>query len=243
MELRNILIANTKDQKRYRINTAATTLGELQDQLISNSGVEVYDRPSQTWMPNPSPINLDNLSFTEGISNTQLNDRNSQLPMAVRYKGQLTNNLMIVLTNTVSKIASGALSRKECYEIIKQNKLLQESIKKTYGRNYTQVSTVNLAAAVGEVPDTPEYSQDITAEKNLNNTPSQPAEAPVKTIHPNIVTWVHTGIEMLVQAGKLYTDDIVVLTDLIKGMATDMQSKEPLGVEEDFDNILKNMSL
>lgn len=242
MELRNILIANTKDQKRYRINTAATTLGELQDQLISNSGVEVYDRPSQTWMPNPSPINLDNLSFTEGISNTQLNDRNSQLPMAVRYKGQLTNNLMIVLTNTVSKIASGALSRKECYDIIKQDKLLQESIKKTYGRNYTQVSTVNLAAAVGEVPDTPEYSQDITAEKNLNNTPSQPAEAPVKTIHPNIVTWVYTGIEMLVQAGKLYTDDIVVLTDLIKGMAIDMQSKEPLGVEEDFDNILKNMS-
>ena len=34
MEVREILIANTKDQKKYRIMTGAETLGELQDQIL-----------------------------------------------------------------------------------------------------------------------------------------------------------------------------------------------------------------
>ena len=39
MEVRTIQIANTKTQRRYTINTAATTLGELQDEM-SAQGID-----------------------------------------------------------------------------------------------------------------------------------------------------------------------------------------------------------
>lgn len=122
---REILIANTKTQKRSKITTSATTLGELKADLRA------------------AGINFQNMTFTEGISKTQLLSDDTQLPQNVIYKGQPTNNLVILLTNTKKNIASGALSRQEIKDIIKHNNL-QEAIKNKFGRNYTQVSNKNL---------------------------------------------------------------------------------------------------
>ena len=122
---REILIANTKTQKRSKITTSATTLGELKTDLRA------------------AGIDFQNMTFTEGISKTQLLSDDTQLPQNVIYKGQPTNNLVILLTNTKKNIASGALSRQEIKDIIKYNNL-QEAIKNKFGRNYTQVSNKNL---------------------------------------------------------------------------------------------------
>ncbi len=122
---REILIANTKTQKRSKITTSATTLGELKADLRA------------------AGIDFQNMTFTEGISKTQLLSDDTQLPQNVIYKGQPTNNLVILLTNTKKNIASGALSRQEIKDIIKHNNL-QEAIKNKFGRNYTQVSNKNL---------------------------------------------------------------------------------------------------
>lgn len=122
---REILIANTKTQKRSKVNTSATTLGELKADLRA------------------AGIDYNGMTFTEGISKTQLLDDATQLPQNVMYKGQPTNNLVILLTNTKKNIASGTMSRKEVYQAIKDNNL-QDAVKEEFGRNFTQVPTSDL---------------------------------------------------------------------------------------------------
>lgn len=122
---REILIANTKTQKRSKVTTSATTLGELKADLRA------------------AGIDYNGMTFTEGISKTQLLDDATQLPQNVMYKGQPTNNLVILLTNTKKNIASGTMSRKEVYQAIKDNNL-QEAVKEEFGRNFTQVPTSDL---------------------------------------------------------------------------------------------------
>lgn len=122
---REILIANTKTQKRSKVTTSATTLGELKTDLRA------------------AGIDYNGMTFTEGISKTQLLDDATQLPQNVMYKGQPTNNLVILLTNTKKNIASGTMSRKEVYQAIKDNNL-QDAVKKEFGRNFTQVPTSDL---------------------------------------------------------------------------------------------------
>ena len=122
---REILIANTKTQKRSKVATSATTLGELKADLRA------------------AGIDYSGMTFTEGISKTQLLDDATQLQQNVMYKGQPTNNLVILLTNTKKNIASGTMSRKEVYQAIKDNNL-QEAVKEEFGKNFTQVPTSDL---------------------------------------------------------------------------------------------------
>ena len=128
---REILIANTKTQKRSKVTTSATTLGELKADLRA------------------AGIDYNGMTFTEGISKTQLLDDATQLPQNVMYKGQPTNNLVILLTNTKKNIASGAMSRKEVYQAIKDNNL-QEAVKEEFGRNFTQVPTSDLLVFIAQ---------------------------------------------------------------------------------------------
>lgn len=151
---REILIANTKTQKRSKITSSAMTLGELKADLRTN-GIDYSD-----------------MTFTEGISKTQLLDDATQLPQNVMYKGQPTNNLVILLTNTKKKIASGAISRKEAYELVKENNL-QEDVKVEFGKNFTQVSTDNLIKFLEE--------NDVNLE---NNTPKEETKEEVPVDEP-----------------------------------------------------------
>lgn len=130
MTEREILVANTKTQRRYKITTSATTLGELKTAMRENN------------------IDYNGLEFTEGITKTQLLDDASLLPANVPYKGGMTNNLVILLTNTRKKIDSGCddvsmTDRAEAYRIIKEHDL-QEAVKAEFGRNFTQVPTAAL---------------------------------------------------------------------------------------------------
>ena len=143
MENREILIANTKTQKRSKITTAATTLGELKAAL-AEAGVD-----------------YSGMTFTEGISKTQLIDDATQLPHDVMYKGQPTNNLVILLTNTKKNIASGASDRAAAYMTVKDNNL-QDAVKKHFGRNFTQVPTEALWDFIGSKPA---VSIDLPKEK------------------------------------------------------------------------------
>lgn len=122
MEAREILVANTKTQTRSKITTNASTLGELKAAL-SASGIDYAG-----------------MDFTEGISKTHLLDDTTPLPKDIMYKGTPTNNLVILLTNMKKNIASGCGSRKEAYDIIKENGL-EDAVKNTYGKNYTIVPT------------------------------------------------------------------------------------------------------
>ena len=221
---REVLIANTKTQKRSKVTTSATTLGELKADLRA-AGIE-----------------YGGMTFTEGISKTQLLDDATQLPQNVMYKGQPTNNLVILLTNTKKNIASGAMSRKEVYQAIKDNNL-QDAVKEEFGRNFTQVPTSDLLVFIAqngnaevtetlddkptdtenndiiasevkekETPDTededlPDYVDDIITDTRVDST--------VNSLYVHIAMLVDNEVLSVADLEKL-SEDIEYLTKVAK---------------------------
>ena len=253
METREILIANTKDQKRYRIMTGAETLGELQDQINRNENIMVWDKPNKVWLTNTHPISLDGMSFTEGISNTQLVDRTSQLPKAVNFKGQVTNNLMMLLTNTSKNISSGAAQkydRKSLYAQIKSYGL-EETVKTKFGKNFTMVSSADLAAVIDAVVvgsknnqvTIKEARQELAAGKQKEQpvtTPSTSVEgSDVKTApHAQTVEWFYDGIKKMVKDNLLNEKDVAVIANLCAELASRLEEEKPKITDDDIEEMM-----
>lgn len=212
---REILIANTKTQKRSKITTSATTLGELKADLQA------------------AGIDYSNMTFTEGISKTQLLNDATQLPQNVMYKGQPTNNLVILLTNTKKNISSGTMTRKEAYQAIKDNNL-QDAVKEKFGRNFTQVPTSDLlvflaqdgnAKATETLDDKPVNTEDkgimdpeFEEEKETTDTDDENLPDYIEDIitdldinTPNDSLYAH--IAMLVNNDVLSIEDLEDLKD------------------------------
>ena len=131
METRKITIVSTKNQKRYTIMSAATTLAELKADLRQNN------------------IDYTDMTFYEGTSKTELKDDASVLPHDVPYKDIVTNELVFMLTNTNKKIRSGSMTRAEAYIAIKANNLQDECMRR-FGKNFTMCKTVDLVTLVEE---------------------------------------------------------------------------------------------
>ena len=132
MEARKITVVSTRNQKKSVIMSAATTLAELKADLRQND------------------IDYDDMTFYEGTSKVELKDDASVLPHDVPYKGQTTNELVFMLTNTNKKIRSGAdMSRADVYAAIKANGLQEECVKR-FGKNFTMCKTADLIALVNE---------------------------------------------------------------------------------------------
>lgn len=217
---REILIANTKTQKRSKITTSATTLGELKNDLRA------------------AGIDFSNMTFTEGISKTQLLSDDTQLPQNVMYKGQPTNNLVILLTNTKKNIASGAYTRQELYAILKQHGL-QDAIKAEFGKNFTQVTTLDLTKFIeanvkkSEAPKTEPVEQPKN-EPKVSEQPEQTkeSESPL-TPQPAILSVDSTffmHIDLLANEGMLTVPDLQKLERNIHKLVITMS-----GEQEDTD--------
>ena len=213
MDSRTIAIANTKTQKRYNIESSATTLGELQDQMAEMG------------------IDFAGMSFTEGISKTQLLTRDSLLPTNVMYKGQPTNNLVMLLTNTTKNISSGALSRKEVYAIIKERGLA-EDIKEAFDENYTRIPTADLEAFI---MDTDDEDDDI-----IDDIEDDENEKHFVLPHAKTVNWVYDGVKGMAQEHLLYVEDIEALAELFTELGARLKEVEVFS-DKDIDAIIANL--
>lgn len=229
---REILIANTKTQKRSKVTTSATTLGELKADLRA------------------AGIDYSGMTFTEGISKTQLLDDATQLPQNVMYKGQSTNNLVILLTNTKKNIASGTMSRKEVYQAIKDNNL-QDAVKEEFGRNFTQVPTSDLLVFLAQdgnvkVSDTldnepvdtedngiidPEFEEKETTDTDDEDLPDHVDDIITDTRVNSTVNSLYVHIAMLVDDGTLSVVDLEELSGDIEYL-TKVAKKEQNTVEK-----------
>ena len=130
METRKITIISTKGQKKTTIETAASTVAELKVDM------------------NKAGIEFEGMALYEGVSKTNLVNDETILPSNLPFKGEITNNLLIMLTVKDKKITSGAMTRPEVYEAIRANGL-QEVVKAKYGKNFTMCSTADLLAVIG----------------------------------------------------------------------------------------------
>lgn len=250
---REILIANTKTQKRSKITTSATTLGELKTDLRA------------------AGIDFSGMTFTEGISKTQLLSDDTQLPQNVMYKGQPTNNLVILLTNTKKNIASGVLSRKEAYNLIKQNSL-ENAIKIEFGRNFTQVPTLDLIKFIAanvkksEAPKTEPTEQPKNEPKvseqseQLNQSKESETFLTPKATILSVDSTLFMHISLLVNEGMLSVSDLqklernihkLVITtsgepeDTDKLIAQDQSTttSDNLINDDDIDDIIDDLGL
>lgn len=148
MENRKIIIVSTKTQRKYTLTTDASTLAELKSVCNANN------------------IDYEGMSWFEGTSKTEMKSDNSVLPHDVPYKGTVTNNLVFRLTPT-KKIASG-MNRIDAYAVIRDNKL-QQYVKDTYGKNFTQLSNAVLEEVVAKVKEKEEdVAASISVEKGLD---------------------------------------------------------------------------
>lgn len=221
METRKILIANTKTQTRYSIETNATTLGELQDQMSTQG------------------IDFSGMTFTEGISQTQLLSRDSLLPTNVMFKGQPTNNLVMLLTNPNKQIASGTMSRKEAYESIKAG-CFQEAVKEKFGRNFTQVPTADLEKFLSDNSEETGVT-DTCFDENGEVVVKEVSPMQRKASHAATVNWLYDGIKQMVSENLLVLSDVEALTELTTEFAARLKELSPRITDEDVDNMLANL--
>lgn len=224
MDVRTIQIANTKTQRRYTLNTAATTLGELQDEMSAQG------------------IDFTGMTFTEGISKTQLLNRESLLPTNVMYKGQPTNNLVMLLTNTTKQISSGAMDRKEAYRLVKE-KGLQKAIEEGEGTNYTRVKTDILEQYIN-------YSNVAAVEETYETeTPEEPEEekeeevvdTPTSVSHPDLVNMIELAAKYWSDHNALFADDLVAIGQYLMWLADVKKKKAPTISNDDIDDMIANI--
>ena len=122
---RKITVLVESTQRKVVLESNATTLGELKNEL----------REMQV------DFNSENV-FKESRTKSILASDESILPTNVPWKGSVTNELVFMITAPQKKIKSG-LDRKEAYAKVKELGL-QDKIQKGEGKNFTQCSTAIL---------------------------------------------------------------------------------------------------
>ena len=156
---RKIIIVDSASNSQTPITTDATTFGQLKAAVRA------------------AGINIDGKDWLEGLTKTQPMSDDALLPTNVNYKGQVTNNLVYMLTNTNKKTRSGAMSYNEMKSYIKNNGLTTEFQEK-YGKNYTQGKTTEFqefiashSASASQPSKTPETEQTVKAPSTEVHTP------------------------------------------------------------------------
>lgn len=213
MEKRKIMIANTKTNQRYTIETDATTLGELQDALSAQG------------------IDYSGMDFTEGISKTHLISRDSLLPTNVMYKGQPTNDLVMLLTNTTKKIESGVeRDRKTAYEIIKNNNMAGY-IKNNYGRSYTNVSTKNLWTIIDSLEVPSAHTSKPVSAHGVQQVPCH-SDSNVEATNSVLVNAIYDNIKMLATSHIITAKDMQVIASLVSELAARTKEENQVNITE-----------
>lgn len=152
--VRNITVYEKEAQRKTVFeNVDVNTLADIKT-LLDNKGINYY-----------------NMEFLEGVSKVRLMVDDSVLPSNIPYKGSVTNDLVILMTLKNEKISSGAQTRQDLYDFIKTNHL-EEAIKEEFGKNFTNVSTldlINFAADHACVEEKPEKSLTEKAKEIIEN--------------------------------------------------------------------------
>lgn len=137
--------------------SSAETLAELKADLRQNN------------------IDYTGMTFYEGLSKTELKDDASVLPHDVPFKGQTTNELVFMLTNSNKRIKSGAMTRAEAYAEIKARGLQEECVRR-FGKNFTMCKTVDLLSLLDSTPS-PKPAPKEAPEESIQKESSVPSKA------------------------------------------------------------------
>lgn len=214
METRSITIINSRTQSQRVIEAStATTLGELKREMRTLN------------------IPYDGMSFFEGHIRAELKDDASILPTNIPYKGQVVNDLIFLLSNPEKKIKSGAYTRKELYDQIKEADLQEECIKR-YGKNFTLCKSTDLISLLRE-PVRKEPAQKILDEYS---------EAPVpKKVEENKSSAIdNITMAFTILVNSLYADNYIPETTYLE-IFNELENDNPVKSERSARNIIEEM--
>jgi len=225
MEVRKIYINDTARNNVITLETDATTFGEVKAAARA------------------AGVNIEGKDWLEGITKTTPTSDDSLLPTNVNYHGNVTNDLVFVLTNTNKRIRSGAMNYGEMKAYIKANGLADEFTKK-YGKSYTQGKTSEFADFIA--------AHEKKAKKAAASQPVEPkkeAEAPTET--PNTqASHSETEVDykakyealtmgiaqLLFTAGKVVAEDI---EGCLEAIVKDADAKTPKPLNLSSEDIKK----
>lgn len=220
MEARNIKVILTRSQQSVVIKSAATTLKELKADL------------------DKANIDYSDMTFHEGLSHTDMRDDNAVLPTNLPWKGQITNNLVFMLSEPRKKIRNGAVaSRSEAYAFIKKNNLGDAFAAKYNVKNYTNGKTADLiefcnvtgkkAAPVKKtVPAKNTAKKKVANQKPVNV--AKPAAKPADAAKPAENNLLQNLVSVLIKKGIVTKDEIQTgeTTPVTNVSFTDAECKE-----------------
>lgn len=166
-----VLVESTQSKVVFESN--ATTLGELKNEL----------REKQVKCDS-------DCVFKEAASKTILTSDESILPSNIPWKGQVTNDLVFMVTASKKKIKSGAMDRKEAYARVKELGL-QGKIQEHEGKNFTQCSTTVLISYIEKKKE----GDENVAKKTPKHTPAPVAKE--KVVKADAYTMPASGKEMM----------------------------------------------
>lgn len=177
-----VLVESTQSKVVFESN--AVTLGDLKNELKERQ-VD-YDS---------------DCVFKEAISKTILTSNESVLPSNIPWRGQITNDLVFMITTPQKKIRSGAMDRKEAYAKVRELGL-QDKIQNGEGRNFTQCSTAILISYIEKAskkaaPKTKkaEPAAPIAKEKSVRKAKiSETAEANLDALQSLLEELVDKGV-------------------------------------------------
>lgn len=157
---RKVTVLVESTQSKVVFESSATTLGELKNELREKQ--VRYDS---------------DCVFKEAASKTILTSNESVLPSNIPWKGQVTNDLVFMVTAPQKKIRSGVMDRKEAYAKVKKLGL-QEKIQEHEGKNFTQCSTAVLISYIEKKEEAGENvakktPAPIAKEKKVKSNPIQ----------------------------------------------------------------------
>lgn len=155
--MRKITVLVESTQSKHVLQSNATTLGELKDELREKN----------------ISFNSDDV-FKEGMSKTVLTTDESILPSNIPWRGEVTNDLIFMITAPQKKIKSGVMTRAEVYAEVKRLNL-QDTISKKVGKNFTQCSTAVLLTFIDEASKNSCKSKtpaSVAKEKKVKSNPT-----------------------------------------------------------------------
>lgn len=199
-----VLVESTQSKVVFESN--ATTLGELKNEL--REGQVRYDS---------------DCVFKEAASKTILISDESILPSNIPWKGQVTNDLVFMVTAPQKKIKSGAMDRKEAYTRVKELGL-QGRIQELEGKNFTQCSTAILISYI----ENEEKVGKKVAKKASKHTPAPIA----KEKGVDVMSCLKSLLDEMVSKGVLIQHD----ADNIWGVANG-QPALPVEREQSYDEL------
>ena len=155
--MRKITVLVESTQSKHVLQSNATTLGELKDELREKN----------------ISFNSDDV-FKEGMSKTVLTTDESILPSNIPWRGEVTNDLIFMVTAPQKKIKSGVMTRAEVYAEVKRLNL-QDTISKKMGKNFTQCSTATLLTFIDEASENSckaKTPAPVAKEKKVKSNPT-----------------------------------------------------------------------